>query len=69
MRVAYRADLCVVCTQGRPHGVMDPRPWRPQQRTRQLGEDAQTFAVHTELPLGKQSEEGARGEGRVLSNK
>ena len=56
-------DLLEVCMQVKPHGVIpdcgDPcgghGGW---VRT-------QTFVVRTELPLGKQSEEGARGEGRV----
>ncbi|KAF5918533.1 hypothetical protein HPG69_006873 [Diceros bicornis minor] len=33
---------------------MGHRPRSLQQRTRQLGEDAQTFVVLAELPLGKQ---------------
>ena len=45
--------------------MLDPRPWRLQQRTWQLGEDAQTFVVCTELPVGEQSEEGARGEEHI----
>ena len=40
---------------------MDPRLWG----IRWPGEDAQSFVVCTELPLGKQSEEEARGEGHV----
>lgn len=41
---------------------MDIKPWRLQRRTWQLGDDARTFVVLPELPMGKQSEEGLCGE-------
>ena len=69
VRMAQGADMHEVCMQVRPQRVMDPRLGRPQPGTWQLGEDTQTFVVSPELPMGKQNEEGARGEGRVLSNK
>ena len=65
MRMVHGADFCEICVQVRLQRMMDPRPQKPQRRTRQLGEDVQNFLVHSELPVGKQSEEGACGEGRI----